>query len=95
MRIGMATLAASMKFTMIVALAPLALSIPKKSEGLYEGRDRAGGALKWTATPVDLVFGSDSELRAVSEVYASADGRDEFVRDFAKAWVSVMNRDLQ
>ncbi len=67
----------------------------KKSEGLYEGRDRDSGALKWTATPVDLVFGSNSELRAVSEVYASADGREEFVRDFATAWVSVMNRDLR
>ncbi|MBW8304184.1 MAG: catalase-peroxidase, partial [Brevundimonas sp.] len=66
-----------------------------QSEGLYEGRDRESGALKWTATPVDLVFGSNSELRAVSEVYASADGRDEFLSDFVDAWVSVMNRDLQ
>ncbi|MGZ8814956.1 MAG: catalase/peroxidase HPI [Mycobacterium sp.] len=66
-----------------------------KGEGLYEGRDRESGALKWTATPVDLVFGSNSELRAVSEVYASADGRDEFVRDFVTAWVSVMDRGRQ
>lgn len=65
------------------------------TDGLYEGHDRATGALKWTATPVDLVFGSNSELRAVSEVYAASDGRDEFVRDFVNAWVSVMNRDRQ
>lgn len=66
-----------------------------KSDGLYEGRSRDTDALKWTATPVDLVFGSNSELRAVSEVYASNDGGDKFVRDFVKAWTAVMNRDLQ
>ena len=66
-----------------------------KSEGLYEGSDRATGALKWNATPVDLVFGSNSELRAISEVYASADGQDLFLREFVKAWVAVMNRDQQ
>ncbi|MEQ1539656.1 MAG: catalase/peroxidase HPI, partial [Sphingorhabdus sp.] len=64
-------------------------------DGLYEGSDRSTGARKWTATPVDLVFGSNSELRAVSEVYASDDGRDKFVNDFVNAWVSVMNRDRQ
>jgi catalase-peroxidase len=63
------------------------------SEGIYEGHDRKTGALKWTATPVDLVFGSNSELRAVSEVYASADGQEKFVRDFVKAWTKVMNLD--
>ncbi len=61
--------------------------------GLYEGRDRASGTAKWTATPVDLVFGSNSELRAVSEVYASADAGEMFVNDFAKAWTKVMNAD--
>jgi catalase-peroxidase len=61
--------------------------------GLYEGRDRASGKLKWTATPVDLVFGSNSELRAVSEVYASNDGKDKFVKDFVAAWDKVMNLD--
>jgi catalase-peroxidase len=66
-----------------------------KVDGLYEGHDRKTGALRWTATPVDLMFGSNSELRAVAEVYASDDGRDEFVSDFVKAWVSVMNRDRQ
>ncbi len=67
----------------------------EKNPGIYEGRDRDSGALRWTATPVDLVFGSNSELRAISEVYASADGRGEFIHDFADAWVSVMNRDLE
>ncbi len=62
-------------------------------EGLYEGHDRATGKLAWTATPVDLVFGSNSELRAVAEVYAAEDGRDEFVRDFVAAWTKVMNLD--
>jgi catalase-peroxidase len=63
------------------------------TEGIYEGKDRATGKVKWTATPVDLVFGSNSELRAISEVYASADGQEKFVRDFAKAWAKVMNLD--
>ena len=60
---------------------------------VYEGHDRASGKLKWTATPVDLIFGSNSELRAVSEAYASDDAREQFVRDFAKAWSKVMNAD--
>ena len=63
------------------------------SEALYEGRDRASGALKWTATPVDLVFGSNSELRAVAEVYAADDAREKFTADFVKAWTKVMNLD--
>lgn len=61
--------------------------------GLYEGKDRATGAVKWTASPVDLVFGSNSELRAVAEVYASDDARQQFVDDFAAAWTKVMNAD--
>ena len=61
--------------------------------GLYEGRDRKTGDLKWTATPVDLVFGSNSELRAVSEVYAANDAREKFVKDFVAAWTKVMNLD--
>jgi catalase-peroxidase len=63
------------------------------ADGIYEGRDRATGQLKWTATPVDLVFGSNSELRAVAEVYAESDGREKFARDFAKAWGKVMSLD--
>lgn len=64
-----------------------------KSEGIYEGLDRATGKLKWTATPVDLIFGSSSELRAVAEVYASNDGKVKFVNDFVAAWTKVMNLD--
>jgi catalase-peroxidase len=64
-----------------------------KADGLYEGHDRKTGAAKWTATPVDLVFGSNAELRAVAEVYASADGKDKFVTDFVNAWTKVMNLD--
>ena len=63
------------------------------AEGVYEGRDRATGKPKWTATPVDLLFGSNSELRAVAEVYASSDAREKFVRDFVKAWAKVTNLD--
>ena len=66
---------------------------PSKSEGVYEGRDRKSGKLKWTATPVDLVFGSNSELRAVAEAYASDDGEKKFIDDFVKAWTKVMNSD--
>jgi catalase-peroxidase len=59
----------------------------------YEGRDRASGELKWTATSVDLVFGSNSQLRAIAEVYGSADGEKKFVNDFVNAWTKVMNLD--
>ncbi len=61
--------------------------------GIYEGSDRATGKVKWTATPVDLIFGSNSELRAVAEFYASADSKEKFVQDFVKAWARVMNLD--
>ena len=63
------------------------------SEGVYEGRDRKTAEVKWTGTRVDLVFGSHSQLRAVSEVYASADAKEKFVKDFVAAWVKVMNND--
>jgi catalase-peroxidase len=63
------------------------------AEGVYEGRDRATGKLKWTATRVDLVFGSHSQLRALAEVYASNDSKETFVKDFAAAWNKVMNLD--
>jgi catalase-peroxidase len=63
------------------------------AENVYEGRDRASGALKWTATANDLVFGSNSVLRALVEVYAQDDNNGKFVRDFAAAWVKVMNND--
>ena len=63
------------------------------SAGIYEGRDRTSGALKWRATPVDLIFGSSSELRSVAEVYAAADSQEKFVRDFVAAWSKVMTLD--
>jgi catalase-peroxidase len=63
------------------------------TKNVYEGRDRRTGELKWTATSVDLVFGSNSELRALAEVYASADAEEKFLRDFANAWDKVMNLD--
>lgn len=63
------------------------------SDGIYEGRDRSTGESKWTATPVDLVFGSNSELRAVAEVYAANDAKEKFVKDFVNAWTKVMNLD--
>jgi catalase-peroxidase len=63
------------------------------SEGVFEGHDRATGDLKWTGSVVDLVFGSNSQLRALAEVYASADAEDAFVRDFVAAWAKVMELD--
>ena len=63
------------------------------AENLYEGHERSTNKPRWTATTVDLLFGSNSELRAVAEVYAESDARDKFVRDFIKAWVKVMNLD--
>ena len=63
------------------------------SEGVYEGRDRKTGEVKWTATRVDLIFGSHAQLRALTEVYASNDSKEAFVKDFAAAWGKVMNLD--
>ncbi len=65
----------------------------KESKGIYEGRDRNTGELKWTATPVDLIFGSNSELRAVAEAYAVNGSEKRFVQDFVDAWVKVMQLD--
>ncbi len=65
----------------------------KKEEGIYEGRDRDSGKLKWTATPVDLLFGSHAELRAIAEVYAAKGGEEKFVNDFVDAWNKVMMLD--
>ena len=64
-----------------------------KTDGIYEGLDRKTGELKWTATPVDLIFGSHSELRAIAEVYAAEDGKQKFLNDFVKAWNKVMMLD--
>ena len=62
-------------------------------EEVFEGRDRKTGDLKWTGTRVDLIFGSNSELRALAEVYACADAKEKFARDFVAAWDKVMNLD--
>jgi catalase-peroxidase len=66
---------------------------PAGSDGAYEGRDRKTNALKWTGTRVDLIFGSHSQLRAFAEVYACADSKEKFVKDFVAAWTKVMNAD--
>jgi catalase-peroxidase len=63
------------------------------AEGVYEGRDRKTKELKWTGTRVDLIFGSHSQLRAIAEVYACADSKEKFVKDFVAAWTKVMNAD--
>jgi catalase-peroxidase len=63
------------------------------SEGLYEGQDRATKEMKWTGTRIDLVFGSNSQLRALAEVYGSADAEKKFVNDFVASWTKVMNLD--
>ena len=66
---------------------------PASTDGVYEGRDRATGAVKWNGSRVDLVFGSSSELRALAEVYACDDSQQKFVHDFVAAWDKVMNLD--
>ena len=63
------------------------------SDDVYAGRDRVTGTLRWTGTAVDLVFGSNSQLRAIAEVYASDDAEEKFVRDFVAAWAKVMHLD--
>ena len=63
------------------------------AEGVYEGRDRKTNEVKWTGTRVDLIFGSHSQLRALAEVYACADSKEKFVKDFVAAWTKVMNLD--
>jgi catalase-peroxidase len=66
---------------------------PPNADGVYEGRDRKTKAVKWTGTRVDLIFGSHSQLRALAEVYACADSKEKFVKDFVAAWTKVMNAD--
>jgi catalase-peroxidase len=63
------------------------------NENLFEGRDRKTGEAKWTATRVDLIFGSHSQLRALAEVYGCSDSKEKFVKDFVAAWVKVMEND--
>jgi catalase-peroxidase len=64
-----------------------------EGQGIYEGRDRVTGELRWTATRADLIFGSHSQLRALAEVYGQSDAGAKFARDFVAAWVKVMNAD--
>ena len=63
------------------------------SEGVYAGRDRKTNEVKWTGTRVDLIFGSHSQLRALAEIYACADSKEKFGKDFVAAWTKVMNAD--
>jgi catalase-peroxidase len=65
----------------------------ESTAGVYEIRDRASGEVKWTASAVDLIFGSNSQLRALAEVYAQDDAKEKFVRDFVAAWAKVMDLD--
>ncbi|MEP1207801.1 MAG: catalase/peroxidase HPI [Rhizobiaceae bacterium] len=76
-----------------VNLLDLGLEWNKSADGTYEGQKRGSGEVKWTATEVDLIFGSNSQLRAVAEVYASSDAKEKFVADFVAAWTKVMNLD--
>ena len=76
-----------------VNLTDMAYTWVPAGRNLYEIRDRKTGATKWTATRVDLVFGSNSVLRAYAEVYAQDDNKEKFVRDFVAAWTKVMNAD--
>jgi len=64
-----------------------------QSQTHYAGRDRTSGALRWSASRADLVFGSNAQLRAIAEVYAQADGAERFARDFVRAWTKVMELD--
>jgi catalase-peroxidase len=76
-----------------VNLLDMSTKWSKAGEDTYEGRDRATNKVLWTATPVDLIFGSNTELRAVAEAYASSDGKAQFINDFAAAWAKVMTLD--
>ncbi len=76
-----------------VNLLDMATEWKPASDGTYQGVDRTSGKAKWTGTRADLVFGSNSILRAVAEVYASSDSKEAFVKDFVAAWSKVMNND--
>lgn len=76
-----------------VGLVDMSTAWTPAGDNAYEGRDRKSGAIKWTATRVDLAFGSNSQLRAIAEVYAQDDNGRKFVRDFVAAWTKVMELD--
>ena len=75
----------------VLNLVDMATAWKPSGDNAFEGRDRQTGAVKWTATRVDLAFGSNSQLRAIAEVYAQNDGKTKFVKDFVAAWAKVMN----
>ncbi|MCB0641089.1 MAG: catalase-peroxidase, partial [Phaeodactylibacter sp.] len=85
--------AGSLTNDFFVNLTDMANEWKPAGKNLYEIRDRKSGAVKWTATRIDLVFGSNSILRSYAEVYAQDDSKEKFVKDFVKAWVKVMNAD--
>jgi catalase-peroxidase len=68
-------------------------NVNPEDENVFKGTDRATGELKWTGTRVDLIFGSNSQLRALAEVYGCKDSQEKFVKDFIEAWCKVMNLD--
>ena len=76
-----------------VNLLDMSTEWPPAGDNAYEGRDRKTKAVKWTATRVDLIFGSHSQLRAFAEVYGCSDSKEKFVKDFVAAWTKVMNAD--
>jgi catalase-peroxidase len=76
-----------------VNLLDMATTWTPAGENAYQGRDRTTNAVRWTGTRVDLIFGAHSQLRAYAEVYASADSKEKFVKDFAAAWAKVMDLD--
>ena len=76
-----------------VNLLDMATEWQPEKDGVFEGRDRNSGQPKWTATRADLIFGSHAQLRAIAEVYAAADAKEKFAKDFAAAWTKVMNAD--
>jgi catalase-peroxidase len=76
-----------------VNLTDMAYTWKPVGKNLYEVRDRKTGTIKWTATRIDLVFGSNSILRSYAEIYAQNDAKEKFVKDFVKAWTKVMNHD--
>ena len=82
-----------MTFSSIFSIWVLSGRRPLQTNGVFEGTDRNTGEPKWTGTRVDLIFGSNSELRALAEVYACEDAKEKFVDDFVAAWHKVMNLD--
>jgi catalase-peroxidase len=90
------TVIVAASFASTVVFAPICMAYvcaPDDVKEVFEGRDRKTGKVSWTATRADLIFGSNSELRALAEVYASDDSKEKFAKDFVKAWAKVMELD--